>query len=250
MAIELLNMDCYQKLLTMQDGSVDLFLQDTPFGVTQNYWDIKPNLQKMWPEWLRVGKENCAFIFFATQPFASELISSMPKLFRYDIIWDKGFSTGHLNANKMPMRNHETVLIFYKKLPTYNPQKDYTGKTYHSKFKLMENVGGHNYGRAKSVDNSKVNSGYNFPKSIICFNKDAAGVVNHPTQKPIDLIRYFIRTYSNEYDLVFDGYGGSFSTAMAADLEKRNAIICELDKDYYTAACKRFEQQTAQLKLL
>lgn len=250
--IELLNIDCYEKLLTMQAGSVDLFIQDTPFGVTQNNWDIVPDFKKMWPEWLRVGKDNCVFIFFATQPFTSDLINSKRNLFRYDIIWDKGNCVGHLNANKMPMRKHEIILVFYKKLPTYNPQKDFTGKTYHSKFNLKSNPGGNNYGKAKSVDNSLLNAGYKFPESIIYFERDQSGTVIHPTQKPVALIRYLIKTYSNEGDLIFDGYGGSGTTAIAADMEKRSAIVCENDilNNYYDAACKRFKEQTKQLTLL
>src|ERR1700749_789356 len=100
---ELYNEDCYVTLQDVADNSVNLLLQDTPFGVTQNKWDIKPDLKKMWPEWLRVAKENAAIIFFATQPFASELIASMPNLFRYDLIWHKSLSVGFLNAKKMPL---------------------------------------------------------------------------------------------------------------------------------------------------
>ena len=114
--------DCFETLKRIPDGRVDLLLQDTPFGVTQNEWDIKPNLQIMWPEWERVTKQNGAMIFFATQPFASELILSNIKNFKYDLIWYKALGTGFLNANKMPMRNHETILVFYRKPPTYNPQ--------------------------------------------------------------------------------------------------------------------------------
>lgn len=117
----------------MPDSSVDLFLQDTPFGVTKNDWDVKPNLPEIWKRWLRVGKPDAPFIFFATQPFASELILSMPKLFRYDLIWNKlGKATGFLNAQDMPLRSHELILVFYRRLPTYNPQK-YKGTANHSR---------------------------------------------------------------------------------------------------------------------
>ena len=113
------NEDCLETLKRLPDNSIDLLLQDPPFGVTQNEWDIKPNLQTMWQEWNRVSKDNTAMIFFATQPFASELILSNRTNFRYDIIWYKALGTGFLNANKMPMRNHEHILLFYRKLPTY-----------------------------------------------------------------------------------------------------------------------------------
>jgi len=114
--------DCRNVLQSLPPGCVDLLLQDTPFGVTRNKWDVKPILTEMWPLWERATKENGAMIFFATQPFASELILSNAKNFRYDLIWYKALASGFLNAKKMPMRNHESILVFYRKLPTYNPQ--------------------------------------------------------------------------------------------------------------------------------
>jgi len=235
----------------MNAGSVDLFLQDTPFGVTQNKWDIAPDFNKMWPEWLRVGKENCPFIFFATQPFASDLINSKRDLFRYDLIWYKALGTGFLNANKMPMRNHEHILVFYKQLPIYNPQM---GVGLRKKGNRKHDRNGTNYGRFSTEGTSNYfdDEGKRFPQSVIDFsNGDRTKESDHPTQKPIDVIRYLIKTYSNIGDLIFDGYGGSGTTAVAAEIEQRNAIVCEndIDNGYYDAACKRFKEQTAQLPL-
>lgn len=119
--IEIYNEDCLDTLKRMKDNSVDLFLQDTPFNVTQNDWDVKIQFDVLWKEWLRVGKINCPFIFFGTQPFTTDLINSQRSLFKYDLIWYKPLGSGHLNSKRMPMRNHEEILIFYHKPPTYNP---------------------------------------------------------------------------------------------------------------------------------
>lgn len=247
--IEFINADCYEKLKYMPDNSVDLFLQDTPFGVTQNDWDVIPDLQKMWPEWLRVGKENSPFIFFATQPFASQVILSMESLFRYDIIWYKALGTGFLNANKMPMRNHEHILIFYKMLPTYNPQM---GIGLRKKGNRKHDRNGTNYGRfaTEGTSNYFDDEGKRFPQSVIDFsNGDRTSENDHPTQKPLALIRYLIKTYSNKGDLVFDGYAGSGTTAIACHDEGRQCVTCELDPDYYYAAVKRLKQHQMQQSL-
>lgn len=241
--------DCLETLRSLPDGSIDLLLQDTPFGCTQNEWDVKPNLPVMWPEWERVTKENAAMIFFATQPFASELILSNKKLFRYDLIWNKVNTVGHLNANKMPMRQHEHILLFYKKTPVYNPQKTYSGKTYHAKGRTKNNVGGNNYGFANAVDNRILNSGFNYPKSILEIKKDANSIVIHPTQKPLELISYLIKTYSNESDNVFDGYSGSGTTAVACLKEKRYFIGSEINQEYFDLSVKRLEEIRKQPEL-
>ncbi len=228
--IELLNVDCYEQLLRMENNSVDLFLQDTP------------DLQKMWGEWLRVGKENCQFVFFGTQPFTSKLILSNEKMFKYDWIWQKTDSTNFLNARHQPLRIHEHIIVFYKK-SNYHPQGL---RRYDQLKKDSKKITTTNYGATKG-EQYKQNF-TNYPESVITF--DSANNTKHPTQKPLSLIRYLIRTYSQGGGLVFDGYGGSGTTALEAHLEQRDCILCELDTDYYNAACKRFKEQTAQLKLL
>jgi len=241
--------DCYDVLKRLDDGSVDLFLQDTPFGVTQNKWDVKPDLKKMWEEWLRVGKENCPFIFFATQPFASELILSNENMFRYDLIWYKALGTGFLNANRMPMRNHEHILVFYSKLPTYNPQM---GVGLRKKGNRKHDRNGTNYGRfaTEGTSNYFDDEGKRFPQSVIDFsNGDRTTENDHPTQKPLDLIRYLILTYSNAGDMVFDGYMGSGTTRIASYQEGRNCIGAETEKEYFDLQEKRFELFKSQGKL-
>jgi site-specific DNA-methyltransferase (adenine-specific) len=238
------NKDCYELLKEIDNGKVDLLLQDTPFGCTQNDWDIKPDLTKMWTEWERVTKEDGAMIFFATQPFCSELILSNQKNFRYDIIWYKALGTGFLNANKMPLRNHEMILVFYRKLPTYNPQMVV------GKMRMKGSKKGNattNYGNYEGK--TKIDDQY-FPQSVIDFtNGDRTKENDHPTQKPLDLIRYLIKTFSNENDLVFDGYMGSGTTAHACIKENRNFIGAELNKEYYDKAIKRIEIEQSQPSL-
>lgn len=238
------NEDCLETLKRLPDNSIDLLLQDPPFGVTQNEWDIKPNLQTMWQEWNRVSKDNTAMIFFATQPFASELILSNRTNFRYDIIWYKALGTGFLNANKMPMRNHEHILLFYRKLPTYNPQMEVGKKRIKGSKK---NNSSSNYGNFKGQ--TKVDDLY-FPQSVVDFtNGDRTKENDHPTQKPLDLIRYLIVTYSNENDIVFDGYMGSGTTAHACILENRKFIGSEMQENYFKNSLKRIEAELSQPRL-
>jgi len=243
------NEDCLDTLSRLEDGCVSLFLQDTPFGVTQNTWDIVPDFNKMWSEWLRVGKENCAYLFFGTQPFVSDLINSNRKIFRYDLIWYKPLGTGFLNANKMPMRNHEHILVFYRKLPTYNPQK---GIGVRKKFNRRHDRNGTNYGTFATEGSITPydDKGIRNPQSVLDFsNGDRQTENDHPTQKPIDLIRYLIITYSNENDLVFDGYMGSGTTAHACYEENRKFIGSETSAEYYSIIETRLNKYIQKPKL-
>lgn len=236
--IKLFNSDCFDVIRSLPESSIDLFLQDTPYGVTKNKWDIVPDFNKMWPEWIRVGKKNCVFIFFATQPFASELIFSNRKMFRYDLIWEKTMATGHLNSKKMPLRSHESILIFYKSLPTYNPQKT-SGhvrkvSTISHKRNSKETS---NYGK---YNKTGYDSTERFPRSVIKFPTDKQKSPIHPTQKPVNLLEYIITTYTNIGDTVFDGYGGALTTAKAAKNTNRNAIVCETDFIYFNSGKTHF----------
>lgn len=240
--------DCLKTLHRLSAGSVDLLLQDTPFGCTQNEWDIKPNFEIMWQEWERVTKENAAMIFFGTQPFASELILSRLKYFRYDVIWYKALGSGFLNAKKMPLRNHEHILIFYKKLPTYNPQMGIGKKKTKGRKEPQERSKNSNYGNFNDLGIHTNNIYY--PESVIDFtNGDRTSESDHPTQKPLDLIRYLVKTYSNENETVFDGYSGSGTTAAACLKEKRNFIGSEMNKEYFDLSVKRLEEIVKQPEL-
>lgn len=244
MGIVLKNVDCLELLKSLPDASVDLMLQDPPFGVTQNEWDVKPNFQVMWPQWERVIKDNGAMLFFGTQPFASELILSRAGFFRYDLIWYKALGTGFLNANKMPMRNHEHILVFYKQLPTYNPQK-YVGKMRDKGNKGSRTTT--NYGKFNPTVSK--NNEY-FPQSVLDFtNGNRTSESDHPTQKPVDLFRYLVRTYSNPGETVFDGYSGSGTTAEACIKENRNFIGSELNKEYHTKSMERISHALSKPEL-
>lgn len=222
--------DCIEVLKSLPDRSIDLFVQDLPYGVTKNSWDKVPNLAEMWKEWLRVGKENAAFVFTAQMPFAVDLINSNRKMFRYDIIWHKvGKSTGYLNANRMPLRSHEYILVFYKRLPTYNPQKVKGGKNHSRGYGKKEKVN-NNYGKHNSLYESELTE-LKHPTSVLAIPSDHPPV--HPTEKPVDLMRWIVTTYSNEGDTVFDGYSGRGTVAKASQIEKRKFIACENKKDFF-----------------
>lgn len=231
--------DCLNVLRSLPDASIDLMLQDPPYGVTQNKWDKAPDFSIMWQEWERVVKPNGAFIFTAQQPFTTDLILSRRGLFRYDLIWEKkGRATGFLNANRMPLRNHEHILVFYRSLPTYNPQKT-KGEPNHKRGggrgkTRMSN----NYGKFDtSFESPQTDDKY--PLSIVSFPSSHPPI--HPTQKSIELFTWLIRTYSNEGDVVFDGYSGSGTTAIACIEENRNYICSENNIVYHEQSINRVE---------
>lgn len=248
MNIELFNEDCVKTLERIKDNYIDLLLQDMPYGVTQNKWDILPNLKKMWIEWERVTKENGMMIFTAQQPFASQLIMSNLNNFKYDVIWHKRTPTNVLNANKQPLRTHEHILFFYRKLPVYNYEKT---KGHNICGIKSHKVDSKNYRKTnRYVD--YLDDGTRYPTSVL----DITGVVNsskeklpHPTQKPIKLFRKLIKTYSNKNDVVFDGYSGSGTTAIACIKENRHFIGSELNKEYYSIAQNRINIALSQPSL-
>lgn len=244
--VSLFNEDCRETMKRIPDGSVDLLLQDTPFGCTQNEWDIAPNFAEMWPEWERIAKPNAAMIFFGTQPFASELILSRAGLFRYDIVWYKALGSGFLNAKKMPLRNHEQILVFYKSLPTYNPQMKVGKKKTKGRREPQERSKNSNYGSFNDLG-VHTNDIY-YPESVIDFtNGDRQSESDHPTQKPLPLMRYLILTYSNKGDTVFDGYSGSGTTAHACLKEGRKFIGSELDETYFKKSVQRLQNVHGEL---
>ena len=224
----------------VEDKSVDMIFCDLPYGTTQNKWDSVIPLDELWKEYERVIKDNGAIVLFAAQPFTSALIMSNPKMFKYDWIWQKPKGTGHLNAKKQPMRDKEDILVFYKKQCTYNPQmtegtpyKDKAGKD-HTKSTSMTG----SYG--KYTNYREVNKGVRYPKQVQQFGVVERGTV-HPTQKPLDLIEYMIKTYTNEGDLILDNTCGSGTTGLGAKNLNRNYIMMEQDPKYYEIACKRVQ---------
>lgn len=239
---KILNVDCYDFLLDCEDNMFDGMFQDPPYNTTQNDWEYEIDFAKMWPLWERTTKDNAPIIFTAAQPFATDLINSNRKLFRYDLVWYKPLGTGFLNAKRMPLRNHELILMFYKKLPVYNPQM---GVGERKKGMRNNNRQGGCYnsfiganGETEAFDDE----GKRYPQSVIeITNGDRTSEQDHPTQKPVDLMRYLIRTYTNPGALIFDGYSGSGTTAVAAEMEGRTAICCENDTEhgYFEASTTR-----------
>ncbi len=230
--------DCLELMKQIGDKSIDLILCDLPYGVTaRNKWDKKIDTKKLFNEYLRIIKDKGIICLTATQPFATELISEALNIFRYDLIWEKSWGTGFLNSNRMPLRSHELILIFYKKLGTYNPQKE-EGKPYKMTRRNDTPCYGEKYKIFIETDNK---DGKRFPKSILRFNYDKNRGL-HPTQKPVALFEYLIKTYTNEGDLVLDNCIGSGTTAVACVNTKRNFIGIELSEEYCKIAEARIEK--------
>lgn len=240
------NEDCLEGMKNIDDKSIDMILCDLPYGVTRNHWDSIIPLEELWKQYKRIIKDNGVIILTAVQPFTSKLILSNEEMFRYALVWHKTTPTGHLNAKKMPLRSHEDILVFYKSLPVYNPQKT-TGHT--RKIATAEHkkncIKTSNYGEfgLHSYDSTE-----RYPTSVLTFATDRQKNSIHPTQKPVALFEYLIKTYSNENDLILDSCIGSGTTAVAAINTNRNYIGFEKDIDIYNKAYKRIEEHKNKLK--
>lgn len=246
--IKLLQGDCLELMKQIPVKSVDAIICDLPYGVLnkgnkQAQWDKMLPLDRLWDEYERIIKDNGAIILFAQGIFTAKLILSNEKLWRYNLIWDKMAPTGFLNANRMPLRSHEDICVFYKKLPVYNPQKTKCkpDKRNHSRGNMKESVQNRCYG--KHVEVPTAISDEKFPKSIISVPKEhCVGKFFHPTQKPVALLEYLIRTYSNEGETILDNTMGSGSTGVAAVNTNRKFIGMELDEKYFSIAKKRIDE--------
>ena len=248
--MQLYNGDCLEAMKLIPDKSVDMILCDLPYGTTACSWDSVLPFEPLWKQYERVIKDNGAIVLTAAQPFTSALVMSNPKWFKYDWSWKKPRGTGHLNAKKQPMRDKEDVLVFYKKQCTYNPQFE-IGEPY-SKLKggktpRTSEKGATTYGKfMNGAEFRNDNSGFRYPKQTIEF-----GVVErntlHPTQKPVPLLEYLIRTYTNEGETVLDNCMGSGSTGVACVNTNRNFIGIELDKTYFDIAVKRINEAKEEI---
>lgn len=237
--------DCLERMKELQDNSVDMILCDLPYGTTQNKWDSIIPLELLWKQYWRVLKPKGAIVLFGAQPFTSKLIMSQEKHFRYSLVWEKNKSTGFLNANRMPLRIHEDILVFYKKLPTYHPQKTTGHKPANAYTKHTSD--GTNYGKTKKGIKGGGQTD-RFPTSILKFpvmNNDDPQKF-HPTQKPISLYEYLIRTYSNEGETILDTCSGAGTLAFACENTNRKAICMEQDDTYFSESVERFLAQTAK----
>ena len=282
------NEDCLIGMKAIPDKSIDAIICDLPYGVLNRQnksaqWDNIIPIEPLWEQYKRVIKDNGAIVLFAQGMFTAQLMMSNPKMWRYNLIWDKiNRSTGFLNANRCPLRIHEDIVVFYKSQPTYNPQFTF-GQVNHkrggSREWYKQNKSGRVYGRmtnggkkkeedmtSQEKDEMGVSGARNrcygnfavtetkitnekYPTSIISVDKEHDGNYHHPTQKPVNLIRWLVRTYTNKGDLVLDNCMGSGTTAVACIKEKRHFIGYEITKEYFDIAQERIKQEQSQLTL-
>lgn len=243
---EILFGDCFELMPKIKDKSVDLIFADLPYGATKCKWDSNLPLDKLWAEYKRIIKDNGCVLLFAQTPFDKVLGCSNLEWLKYEWIWEKTQATGFFNAKKMPMKAHENILVFYKNPPTYNPQKTIGHKpmNYYTKKAAVQNKT-QVYGDVK-VDVSGGGDTDRYPRSVQTFSSDKQktkldGTI-HPTQKPVALVEYFIKTYTNEGDLVLDNVAGSGTVAVACEKAKRQYIVMENEKEYYDIILKRVDQ--------
>jgi len=220
----------------IKDKSINLILCDLPYGTTDCRWDTVIPFEPLWEQYNRVIKDNGAILLFSQQPFTTDLINSNRKWFRYEIIWEKNRSLGFLNAKKMPLRCHEVVLVFYKKLPTYNPQFT-EGKPYSNKSTPGASTTSI-YRAYKPIRNN--NTGTRYPRDVIRINGGDNGRF-HPTQKAVFLLEYLVKTYTNKFDIVLDNCSGSGSTGIACVNTGRNFICIEQDDYFVELSRQRIE---------
>lgn len=244
MSRELYNGDCLEILdmLIKENIKVDLILTDLPYQKTKNKWDAVISFKDMWDRLKKIRKDNTPIILFGQGIFTAKLILSNEKEYRYSLIWNKEHPSGFLNANKMPLSIHEDIIVFYKKLPVYNPQK-FIGKKNNAQGHNRTLKKNNNYNDFELIDNSKKYGELKFPRSILNFKKPHPSISLHPTQKPVELIEYLVKTYSNEGNLVLDFTMGSGTTGIACKNLKRNFIGIEKDKIFFEIAKERLKKE-------
>lgn len=232
--------DCLEILPTLANHSVDMVLVDLPYGTSICKWDSIIPLDKLWEQYNRICKEDGAMVFTAAQPFTTILAASNLKNFRYEWIWEKPQGVNPLQAKVMPLKSHENILVFYRKKPTYNPQMWYS--TPYSGFSSDTSKIGEVYAQAQSKHRDNPD-GSRYPKTVLRF-KQEKGL--HPTQKPVDLMEYLIKTYTNEGDTVLDNTMGSGTTGVACVNTGRNFIGIENVEEYFNIAKERTHKVTSR----
>jgi len=247
----LYNCDCLDVMQQLPDNSIDMVLCDLPYGKTSLSWDIVIPFDKLWEQYERISKENAAIILFGSEPFSSMLRLSNLKLFRYDWIWQKPYKTLHPRASFRPLLEHETISVFYKKQPVYNPQGVIPcNKIIKQKLTtLKDSVYCNNCFNDVEVYNKKYT---NYPSTILRIGKHINSKDRkhlHPTQKDLSLLEYLIKTYSNENDVILDNCMGSGSTGIACLNTNRKFIGIELDDNYFNIAKQRIETHLPQKSL-
>lgn len=251
--IQLIQGDCLEKMKDIPDNSIDMVLCDLPYGTTACKWDVVIPFDKLWEQYRRIVKDNGAIVLFGSEPFTSNLILSNIKSYRQKLTWLKTRPTNVFNAKKQFMNWTEDIVIFYSKLPTFNPQMRTDGEFTGAKVQRC------NHDRSKGTLGKtgekknyvhEGNGGFFYPKSVLQFsNVHNGGTSVHPTQKPVALLEYLIKTYSNEGDTILDNTMGSVSTGVACVNTNRNFIGIELNEEYFKIAENRIKDATQQLTL-
>ena len=230
-----------EEMSKLESKSIDLILCDLPYGTTQCKWDTIIPFDKLWEQYTRLIKDNGAIVLTASHPFTANLVMSNPKLFRYSLVWEKSKSTGYLNSKKMPMRSHEDILVFYKNLPTYNPQMT-EGEPYD---KGIAHRPTDVYREQKGEIHVKNETGKRYPRSVQYFKTaESEGKVYHPTQKPVSLMEWLIKTYTNEGEIVLDNCIGAGTTAIACIRTNRKYIGIDISQEYVDITNNRIQQET------
>ena len=236
--MKLIQGDCLEEMKNIPDGSVDMILTDPPYGTTACKWDSIIPLEPMWKELKRIIKSNGAIVMTASQPFTTTLIASNMDMFKYCWVWEKSHPTGFALSKKRPLKYQEDVCVFYGKQSTYNPQM-WNGKPNHGDNNYLKglNTNSSSQPNLKAVKARK--DGVKYPRDIIKVNSHNRADLSHPTQKPVPLMEYLIKTYTNENETILDFTMGSGTTGVACKNTNRNFIGIELDKDYFKIAQKR-----------
>ncbi len=247
MDIQLLHGDCLELMQTIPDGSVDMILCDLPYGTTSNRWDSVLPFENIWEHYQRLIKPHGAIVLFGCEPFSTLLRMSNIKAYKYDWIWDKHSVNGFLNAKKRPMKRYENICVFSFGTPVYYPQMEIRGKVRKKgNYNKKSGDGDGVYGAYKNITTE--NNEY-YPTDIISLSNADHTKKYHPTQKPVALLEYLIRTYTNESETVLDNCMGSGSTGCACVNTNRNFIGIELDDNYFQIAQERINKSSEQTRL-
>ena len=237
---ELWQGDCLELMKQIPDGSIDCIIADLPYGTTACKWDSIIPFEPLWEQYNRIIKDSGAIVLFGSEPFSSQLRMSNLKMYRYDWIWEKTKATLFTQCKKRPLNANENILVFYKKQPTYNPQMS-VGVPYKARKKIKQS----DEWAFGTVRND--NNGMRYPRTVIRFKSGDRDGKCHPTQKPVALLEYLVKTYTNEGDVVLDNCMGSGSTGVACVNTNRHFIGIELDEGYFNIAKKRIEEAVNDL---
>jgi len=225
----------------IEDKSIDMIFCDLPYQKTRNKWDTMIPFDALWKHYKRIIKDRGIIVLFGQKEFSAKVILSNETMYKYSLVWNKVNPSGFLNAKRMPMMAHEDIMVFYKKAPTYNPQKFKGDAPSHKSSDGNKSKKNGNYGDFTYSDKVEEYGDMKYPRSILEFKRDAPTKMLHPTQKPLELIEYIIKSYTNEGDLILDNTCGSGTTGRGAKNLNRDYIMMEMNKEYYEIANKRLE---------